>query len=476
MRIKPTDPANNKTMNNDIDQATAALKGMLGISSATSSCPARDGDQMKAIPIPAEKTKSKNKMQPKVKKKKSSNNYSSSPQRRNRESTPQTSERRNTNDYENKTNPNNNSNGGRNKTQSRGNKKGSKRRDNKNKVPEETKFAWSAFQSPPDASALPLPVFSSSSGRNGTSSSNGDLNQLPKILLSNTSGGSSRLKQKNESENHVDNPSIVKSVEELENEVMGNLKLNDRIPSPADDDKVEYKSSSSGVDLAALASPNAPITPKNTARSQDRDIGEKDDPLAVLMNVVNKSNSIDNKNSINPTPYQSMSENNPQIKHPRKNEQFLPPGHQPQMIPQMMNTSNTHLPMHQDMPHHATIYVQVPPVLLPGRQMMVQTPPNGFPVPVVVPENIKPGMVIPVNIPAPPPPPHYFQQHINPNLLYQHRSPHGTPSARTTAPQPLSPQNMMFQQNHSMQNNPREHPAPPQPSLPLPHYSKNHSN
>jgi len=467
MRINPTDLANHKTMNNDIDQATAALKGMLGISSAASSCPARDGDQVKAIPIPAEKTKSKNKMQPKVKKKKSSNNSSSSPQRRNRESTPQISERRNTNDYENKTNPNNNnSNGGRNKTQSRGNKKGSKRRDNnKNKVPEETKFAWSAFQSPPDASALPLPVFSSSPGKNGTTSSNDDLNQLPKILLSNTSGGSSRLKQKNESENYVDNPSIVKSVEELENEVMGNLKLNDTIPSPADDDKVEYKSSSSGVDLAALASPSAPITPKNTARSQDRDNGEKDDPLAVLMNVVNKSNSIGNKNSTNPTPYQSMSESNPQIKHPRKNEQFLPPGHQPQMIP-------------QNMPHHVTIYVQVPPVLLPGRQMMVQTPPNGFPVPVVVPENIKPGMVIPVNIPAPPPPPvpHHFQQHMNPNLLYQHRSPHGNPSARTAVPQPLSPQNMMFQQNHSMQNNPREHPPPPQPSLPLPHYSKNHPN
>ena len=70
---------------------------------------------------------------------------------------------------------------------------------------------------------------------------------------------------------------------------------------------------------------------------------------------------------------------------------------------------------HYPPPHVMTIHVQVPPVLLPGRQMVVASP-MGYPVQVTVPEGIPPGMVIPVVVPAlpahmmpgqaPPPLPH----------------------------------------------------------------------
>jgi hypothetical protein len=75
-----------------------------------------------------------------------------------------------------------------------------------------------------------------------------------------------------------------------------------------------------------------------------------------------------------------------------------------------------HAPHYPQPPHLMTIQVQVPPVLMPGRQMVV-TSPMGYPVQVTVPEGVPAGMVIPVNVPAyrhpaphmmpgPAPPPH----------------------------------------------------------------------
>jgi hypothetical protein len=57
-----------------------------------------------------------------------------------------------------------------------------------------------------------------------------------------------------------------------------------------------------------------------------------------------------------------------------------------------------------------TIQVQVPPVLMPGRQMIV-TSPAGYPVQIVVPEGYQAGMIIPVFVPAAPPMQHMLPQH-----------------------------------------------------------------
>jgi Proline-rich nuclear receptor coactivator motif len=75
--------------------------------------------------------------------------------------------------------------------------------------------------------------------------------------------------------------------------------------------------------------------------------------------------------------------------------------HQPYL---MAATAGGHPPPHasDDAPSFATIQVQIPPVLMPGRQLMVHSP-TGFPIPIVVPDHVTPGTVIPVQVPLTPP-------------------------------------------------------------------------
>ena len=68
-----------------------------------------------------------------------------------------------------------------------------------------------------------------------------------------------------------------------------------------------------------------------------------------------------------------------------QHQQFASPQHQQQYIP----------------PGYMTIQVQVPPHLMPERLMIVHTP-AGYPVQVIVPEGVPPGMIIPVLVPAAP--------------------------------------------------------------------------
>merc|ERR1712232_749390 len=75
--------------------------------------------------------------------------------------------------------------------------------------------------------------------------------------------------------------------------------------------------------------------------------------------------------------------------------------------PQQQLAHQTAMP--PNYPQYVTIQVQVPPILLPGRQMMV--PPSNmtgpYPIPVIVPEGIQPGMIVPVHVPVYIPPPHH---------------------------------------------------------------------
>ena len=54
-------------------------------------------------------------------------------------------------------------------------------------------------------------------------------------------------------------------------------------------------------------------------------------------------------------------------------------------------------------PPFVTIQVQVPPVLMPGRTMVIPASPmtGEYPVNIVLPEGVTSGMVIPVSIPNP---------------------------------------------------------------------------
>merc|ERR1712048_121919 len=97
--------------------------------------------------------------------------------------------------------------------------------------------------------------------------------------------------------------------------------------------------------------------------------------------------------------------------------------HHHQTPPQFHNLYQNH-PVGRPIQHHplqqqplVTIQVQVPYDLLPGRQMLVQTP-AGYPISITVPESIQPGMNVPVppNIymqERPPMPYHYHQQSQN---------------------------------------------------------------
>ena len=77
---------------------------------------------------------------------------------------------------------------------------------------------------------------------------------------------------------------------------------------------------------------------------------------------------------------------------PRRNISIL-------LLLPMYNTTTS--PQHPV--QYVTIQVQVPPTLLPNRQMVVVSP-MGYPVQVRVPDGVPPGMVIPVHVPMTPPP------------------------------------------------------------------------
>lgn len=281
-------------------------------------------------------------------------------------------------------------------------------------------YAMSAFQSPPDASTLPLPVFSSSSShppreaveseaqcqlKDGTDGKNSSL-----LTPASSANEPKRIEEVAKSQ-----ASNQKSVEALASEDHIKAILNIEQKSTLHTlGKAEVPSgngqpaNSRGVNLAVLTSPPPIPCPSNEKLSANSPPEQhlsppagtqpnhnERDPIAMLMNGQSYGTT-------NPTMASS-----PHYSHYPVPQQPHANGYQHQ--PPMMQH-------HSHAPQYVTIQVQVPPVLLPGRQMMVSAVP-GYSVAIVVPEGVHPGMIIPVTIPAHSPSPGQMGGPMSPVMM-----------------------------------------------------------
>jgi Proline-rich nuclear receptor coactivator motif len=232
-------------------------------------------------------------------------------------------------------------------------------------------FAWSAFQSSPDASKLPIPAFSS--------------------------------------------PAIIKeqvSVSDEAAERHAEQTLASLLPVPA----MSAVQTSTGSeidarpDVQAMAKESRTGNEKSSAEEVDETLPPPSKTGINLAALTSASSS--GKTEHAPTPglgAPSIPTHQPHLQQQQQQQHLL---HSPLMHPmQHMNYQyhpghnpyqHHHMPYHQSPPGYVTIQVQVPPVLMPNRQMVVSSP-AGYPVQVVVPEGIPPGMWIPVHVPAAPP-------------------------------------------------------------------------
>jgi hypothetical protein len=308
-----------------VEDATIALKGILGISNSNTTPPVPD-DAKKAQTPPKDSKKKNKKKQTKQTAK----------------STPKPSD----NKSSSKKNNHNNAS----VKKSRGKK-------NEDAKTEAENYAWSSFQSPPDASSLPLPAFGSlNDGFNqAVQDSSTSENQPSGLDLSDVADSDGR--------NDVTGISISSLAisHDSKDDNVHETKLNQFTP---DSKKLENEPGHSQNLPPKIEEPSEPS-----------------DPLAMLMY---------------PT-YGTAVKNTPSKSVPTQSLQYQPQQAYMQS-PLPFGHSHFHGPM-SPQPSFVSIQVQVPPNLLPGRRMMVHTNPSQPPFTVVVPEGIQPGMFMPVTVP-----------------------------------------------------------------------------
>ncbi len=309
-------------------------------------------------------------------------------------------------------------------------------------------FAWSAFQSPPDPSALPLPAFGKSFDfedsfndklilENNNDENNNDEDPVVETTSIDTDKNANASKNLR---NGYTTPSK-QNTETAEREIKAILNIcNDSSNHSSKhnhhtEEKVveqnesnspskgsggvqrEPSSNSHGINLASLtisADPaiisttvpppkqnsysannpaninnnnnNTPSHPTNTSNNAPlANSNNSSDPIAMLMNA------------------QSYGTANPTIHSPHQSYNMYPNQHHISSHYAVHSPQQQQQMQHQMIPPYYTIQVQVPPVLMPGRRMIVPASPmtGGYPIPVVVPEGVVPGMFIPVSIPNP---------------------------------------------------------------------------
>lgn len=334
----------------DVKEAMAALKGLLGLGGgdATLAATANKPDQTKettttTVPVEKQQQQQQQKSLPpkqkRNKKKQNNNNLDNDNNNINKEakSKKQGAMAQNTNS----------------------NKKDKKGKNKKKSGPEN--FAWSAFQSSPDASKLPIPAFSPA------------INEKESVTTTNKVADTAEVAVVSES-NASEGEASKLVVEGEETTTV----------------------SKTGVNLAAaLAQKNDPSTldSTQTPSSSGSLVHQQTLPAGGNFSFLTQSNFPDSASpSLNPQ---------------RPPMQMLHPQH-----------PDAYAPMPPPPPGYITIHVQVPAVLLPGNTMIVNSP-YGYPVPVVIPDGIPPHSIIPVHVPAPPhlmhPPPPYADQHRYPH-------------------------------------------------------------
>ena len=217
----------------------------------------------------------------------------------------------------------------------------------KDKVAKEN-YAWSAFQTSPDASALPMPAFGSDAPSANTDIANAPrAEDLEAKVIAEAEKAAAKVKEENEGQTTKKERTAQVDTAVSTNEVK------------TDEPPAEKKSGSTGINLAELA-----VSPVSKA---------KDTPQSAEAGM-----------TLPPSQYTSPPPNtfNPQMQY---GSPTMPPQpHGGYMHPQ---------------PMYIPIQVRVPPVLLPGRRMVVTTP-TGYQVQIVIPEGIAPGMIIPAHVPA----------------------------------------------------------------------------
>jgi hypothetical protein len=301
-----------------VEDATVALKGILGISNSNTA-PVPDDSKETKTPLKDSKKKNKKKQSKQTPK-----------------NTPKTSDTKSSSKKKNKN--------------SSAVKKshGKKNEDTKT---EKGNYAWSSFQSPPDASNLPLPAFGSFN--DGLKDSSASENKSSGLDLSDLADSDGRDDAKG-----INISSLAISNDSKKDDI------DDTSLNPSNPDSKEEE---------------IPKLPNNQSPKMEEP-PEPSDPLAMLMNPSYGT-------AVKSTPPKNAYIQSPQYQPQQGYMQSPPPYgsfYQGPMSPQ---------------PSFVSIQVQVPPNLLPGRRMMVQANPNQPPISVVVPEGIQPGMYVPVTVP-----------------------------------------------------------------------------
>lgn len=306
-------PPGDNNMEQEVNEATAALKGMLGLGG--------DGAAVAAATPVAGTAKKKKKN----KKKKGETVAAATP------GTNSSNNNDNKGSHNTTTTANNNKPPPGNSTNKRKNKK-------KNKKDDEF-HAWSAFQSSPDASKLPMPSFS------------------PAAESSTTEAPATPLKSDvvvTASVDHTTTPTATTQEQ----------------PTQSQEETNEPLPSETGVNLAALAlsPPSVTPTPATTPNLAPAQAHLLPPPQQHPQHL--------------PPPYGAAPPPPPFNQPPPPP---LPPFGSPYGTP----------------PGYVTIQVRVPPTIHATNRQMVVNAPGGYPVQVAVPPGIPPGAVIPVHVPAP---------------------------------------------------------------------------
>jgi hypothetical protein len=381
MYIDPTIPASSMKTEQDVNEATAALKGLLGLGVTPTPKPPRiiEPSNVKTTEtphvVPSETTPNNNN-----KKKRNNNNNKKKKNNENAQ-----------NEKELKSNKN--VSGGDVSTTK-------KKRNSRKKAPKEATetYALSAFQSSPDASKLPIPEFATPVSERKV------ISPQENATLEVSSEHSAELEvndydTKTDSHKKGDLAEVVDADSSVEKE-------------PEIESRNDAPVSTTGVNLAVLAAKPPQSDPLPSS------------PL-LQPNLVPPSNFL-NQPMHHPQHMPPQFPNNSPAPH-------LSPTHMPYShIPHPGYASPPPLPSHSyhtPMSHHQyhppyppppppgyiLISVQVPHALMPGRQMVVTTP-AGYPVQVVVPDGIPAGAWMPVHVPANPP-------HMHPHPMMQQQLP-----------------------------------------------------
>jgi hypothetical protein len=379
----------NGTSDSSIDAATAALKGMLGLGPSTAVVvPSTAGsvtvdEQETAAPqlpsnasTPPQQQQQQQRQRQTAEKKK---NNSSNKKKKNTKGSNAATEPQSANKNNKLSNPATVSTGKKNKQQP------PPQQQQKKKEPEN--FAWSAFQSSPDASKLPIPAFHSPTAA-----------ETKKFNVSLSSDNSDKLL-----------PVALNMSDE------GGLK-EEAIPV-IEPEETEAPLSKTGINLAASLTEQPHLNSMQSAPQQQ----SQSSPMFHTYSGPSHYNSI-NAQSL---PHMYQPQHPSQYHQPPSNANIASLHH-------LSSNMHHHPPPPPAPPGYVTILVEVPAVLMPGRQMVVSSPAtSGYPVQVVVPEGVPAGMILPVHVPmGPPRPMHMMPPQPHPQLQQppqQHYPPHHQP-------------------------------------------------